>query len=53
MPSLKVRLDDTEWLELAWDKAVNQVVTETALDGFPESICWSVEQILNPEFWPE
>jgi hypothetical protein len=53
MPSLKARLVDPEWLELVWDKAVNQAMTETELDGFPESFCWSVEQILNSEFWPE
>jgi hypothetical protein len=53
MPSLKTLLVDPEWLELVWDKAVNQAMTETELDGFPESFCWSVEQILNSEFWPE
>ncbi len=53
MPSLNTRLDDPEWLELVWDKAVNQAMTETELDCFPESYCWSVAQILNPEFWPE
>ncbi len=52
MPSLKTRLVDAEWLELAWDKAVSQAMVETNLDSFPESLCWSVEQILNPEFWP-
>jgi hypothetical protein len=53
MPSLKNRLIDPEWLELVWDKAVNQAMTETGLDVFPESICWSVDQVLDSEFWPE
>ena len=52
-PSLKTRLADPEWLELVWDKAVNQAITETGLDDFPEDCRWSVEQILNSEFWPE
>jgi hypothetical protein len=53
MPSLKTRLTDLEWLELVWDKAVNQAMTETGLDGFPENSCWSIEQIFNLEFWPD
>ena len=53
MPSLNTKLADPEWLELVWDKAVNQAVTETNLDCFPESFFWSVEQILNADFWPE
>jgi hypothetical protein len=53
MQSLKTRLVDPEWLELAWDKAVNKAITETEINSFPESFCWSIAQILNPEFWPE
>lgn len=53
MPSLNSRLADSEWLELIWDKAVNQAVIETGLNNFPENCCWSVEQILNSELWPE
>jgi len=53
MPSLKVNFNDAEWMEVVWEKAKAQAMSETNLDIFPENLPWSVEQILNPDFWPE
>ncbi|HQV23405.1 MAG: DUF29 domain-containing protein [Moraxellaceae bacterium] len=54
MPSLKTLLADPEWAELVWEKAVAQAEEdETGLNTFPESCCWTTEQILNQEFLPD
>lgn len=52
-PSLKVSLHDTDWLDKIWADSVAKAGDETGLDVFPESCSWTVEQILNQEFFPE
>ncbi len=52
VPSLKVKLDDAEWLEIIWGDAVYQASKETGLDSFPEACLWSIENILGDEWWP-
>ena len=52
-PSLKSIIGtDDFWLEI-WDDAVDMATKETGISGFPESCPWDLEQIMNPEFWPE
>jgi hypothetical protein len=52
-PSLKAKLLDSEWFDLAWEKAAAQAVSETGLDVFPETCPWTADKILAPDFWPE
>ena len=52
-PSLKVSLNDSDWLAKIWADAVARAIDETGLDVFPESCPWTTEQILNQEFLPD
>ncbi len=52
-PSLKVSLNDSDWLAKIWADAVAKAVDETGLDVFPEACTWTTEQILDQEFFPE
>jgi hypothetical protein len=51
-PSLKVSLNDSDWLAKIWADAVAKAVDETGLDVFPEVCTWTTEQILDQEFFP-
>jgi hypothetical protein len=53
IPSLKPLLQDQEWRDLIWDKAVSIAADETGLDVFPEFCPWTPEQILAVDFFPE
>ena len=53
IPSLKPLLQDKEWRDLIWDKAVSIAADETGLDVFPESCPWTPELILAVDFFPE
>lgn len=52
-PSLKVSLNDSDWLAKIWADAVAKAIDETGLDVFPEVCTWTTEQILDQEFFPE
>lgn len=52
-PSLKFKINDEEWIDVVWAKAVSLAVTETGLDVFPDQCFWNMEQILNSGFFPE
>ena len=51
-PSLKAKLNDPEWNDVIWSRAVAIAGSETRLDYLPEESIWSFAQILSPEFWP-
>jgi Domain of unknown function DUF29 len=51
-PSLRGSLSDVRWLRRAWDDAVAKAIDETGLDNFPEDCPWSMDQVLQPEFFP-
>lgn len=51
-PSLKALLNDSEWHEMIWGRAVGIAANETGLDDFPESCPWTTEQILDQNFLP-
>ena len=51
-PSLKPLLNDAEWNDMIWGKAVGIAASETGLDVFPEVCTWTTEQILDQEFFP-
>ncbi|WP_089723782.1 DUF29 domain-containing protein [Candidatus Thiosymbion oneisti] len=50
-PSLKADLEDPEWFESTWDKALVIFTNETNLDC-PEEPIWSLAQIRDNEFYP-
>lgn len=52
VPSLKAKLNDSEWLEMVWGDAVYQAMQETGLDNFPEFCTWSVGEILSENWLP-
>ncbi len=53
-PSLKADLDDGEWWRGVWADALDITVKETSLfyDAFPETCPWTLEQIMDVDFWP-
>lgn len=53
VPSLLHCLDDPEWLEDVWDQAVVKAEGETGLAGLPDSLPWTLDQILSQAFYPE
>lgn len=52
VPSLKVKLSDTEWCEIIWDDAIYQANKETGLELFPETNPWSIDNILADDWLP-
>lgn len=54
-PSLKSLLRDTEWLNDVWEDATYEASEETSLDYevFPSSPIWSIDEILDKDFYPE
>ncbi len=53
MPSLKSCLNEREWVADAFEDAVERASRETGRDDFPEQLQWSVEQMLDPGFFPD
>lgn len=51
-PSLKHAFDDEDWLSSLWRRAALQAHKETGLD-FPQQWIWSVDQVLDDDFWPD
>ena len=51
-PSLKVSLEDAEWLDDVWRNAVVKAIRETGLNAFPEHCLWSMSEILDESFYP-
>ena len=54
VPSLKPKLNDSEWLEIVWGDAVTLASKETGLDAdiFPEVCPWSLETALQADWVP-
>ena len=53
VPSLKTKLNDSEWWDVIWGDAVYEATKETGLDTFPETQIWSVENILSDSWLPD
>ena len=53
-PSLKSCLNDNQWLDEVWENGVLNAANETLidLDAFPQHAIWTVEQILDDDFYP-
>lgn len=52
MPSLRHVLDDEEWLSDVWCDAVVQANAETDI-VFPKDWIGPLDQVLDPDFWPD
>jgi hypothetical protein len=52
-PSLKNSLIDPDWITGAWADAVSKAVDETGLDMFPDTLPWSIDQVLTTDFYPD
>lgn len=54
-PSLKADLQEAEWWSGVWADVLDAAVKETGLlyDAFQERCPWVLEQIMDPDFWPE
>ena len=51
-PSLKISLEDADWLDDAWGDAVVKAIVETGLDDLPGRCLWSMSEILDESFYP-
>jgi ribosomal protein L29 len=51
-PSLKTALTNAYWFEGVWADAVARAAEESGLDVFPEDCPWTVEQVLEPTYYP-
>lgn len=52
-PSLKVALDDPDWIAIVWADAVSSASQETQSDVLLEYGIWGMEQIVSQDFYPE
>jgi len=51
-PSLKVSINDTEWLDDAWGDAVSITIHETGMASFPEVCPWTIANLLSEDWLP-
>ena len=51
-PSLRQCPSDADWWADVWDDALAQAVRETQLTTLPDHCPWSVEQVLDDQWWP-
>ncbi len=54
-PSLKAVMRDQDWQAAVWLDALAQACKETGLaeEDLPEICPWMIDQVVDPEFWPE
>jgi hypothetical protein len=52
MPSLRHLLDDPDWRAEVWQDGCNQAAVEAHLAQVPPLPSWTVEQLLDPGYWP-
>lgn len=51
-PSLKTKLNDPDWYDVIWSKAVAIAALETQLENLPDEQIWTVDEVLYAKFWP-
>lgn len=49
-PSLKNKLNDPDWYDVIWAKAVAIAADETQLENLPDEQIWAVEEVLYAGF---
>jgi len=52
-PSLRTKFNDTAWLDIVWSKAIVAAIDETGLDLSIDDCPWTIEQVLDANFFPE
>lgn len=52
-PSLKHFIADETWLQEAWLDGLSLAMDETGLHGLPRAPIWTVDQLRDPEFFPD
>lgn len=52
VPSLKAKLLNIEWQEAVWADAITIAIRETAIENFPETCPWTMENILSSGWLP-
>jgi hypothetical protein len=52
MPSLRHCFDDEEWLDMMWQSACDLAEADTGIN-IPSTHAWSLEQVLDNDFWPD
>jgi hypothetical protein len=52
-PSLARYLRDESWLQEVWHDGLAVALKETGLSGLPHEQIWSVDQLRDPEFFPD
>ncbi|WP_394751957.1 DUF29 domain-containing protein [Crenothrix sp.] len=52
VPSLKAKLLNPEWQEAVWADAITIAIRETAIENFPETCPWTIENILSHGWLP-
>lgn len=52
-PSLKHFLSDETWLQETWHDGLSLAMGETGLDDLPRLPIWTVDQLRDPEFYPD
>ena len=50
-PSLKNHFDEAEWIAKAWKDAVKLASNETGLGNLPPNPIWTIDEILNKDFF--
>lgn len=51
-PSLKPQLNNAEWMDIVWSKAVALAEDETGLEDFPEICPWNMDDVLRDGWLP-
>ncbi len=52
-PSLKHVLADEQWLHAAWTRALVDAISETGIHDLPRQPIWTVEDVMNGQFFPD
>lgn len=53
MPSLRRFLDDPDWLDIRWQRAQRSAQRETRVGDMPDKPCWTLDQLLDQDFYPD
>lgn len=52
-PSLQTLLDDPQWFRQVYRRARIDAEAQAHLPDLPDELPWTVEQLLDPDFFPE
>ncbi|MFM9978945.1 MAG: DUF29 domain-containing protein [Sphingomonadaceae bacterium] len=52
-PSFKAEIIDPEWIADAWLDGWTLAMKETGHDFYPEACPWTIQRVLDDDFWPD